>query len=138
MWPHEIPFPSGDEAKSMNEEQIRSYGTSRAYQTRWDKVQLERTTLNADLLEAEAIWGEELKKLFSKVFDLEFELFVCISQYAAIKYPDAASKETIRKIGKEKRDIKFDYLGEKPDDYKQDLIIAIENIETYLKPKLIH
>ena len=138
MWPHEMPFPSEDEAKKMSAEQIQSYGTSMAYQARWDKVQLERTSLNADLLEAEAIWGDELKNLFAKVFDLEFDLFICISQYAAIKYPDEASKETIRNIVKKKRDIRFDYLGGKPDDYKQDLIIAFENIEKYLKPKLIH
>ena len=135
MWPHEMPSPPEYEAINMNDEQKQLYGRSRAYQARWDRVCTERTSLNADLLEAEAIWGDELKNLFSKIFDLEFELFICISQHADIKYPDDASKEIIRNIATKDRDIRYDYLGE-PDEFKKELIIAIEKIENYLKPKL--
>ena len=140
MWPHEMPTPLEDEAKTMSPDQIRFYGTSKAYQARWDKVQKERTALYADLLEAEAIWGNELKNLFKKVFDLEQELFTCIRHYIELINPDADedSKEAIRKIDEKKRDIMYDDLSEEPDEYKQDLISAIEDIEKYLKPKLGH
>lgn len=137
MWPHEIPSPPENEVKKMSDEQIQSYGTSKAYQARWDKVQFERNFLNADLLEAEAIWDDKLKNLFAKVFDLEFELFICISQYTGIKYPDEASKDTIRNTVNKNRDIRFDYLGGKADEYKQEFNDAILEIEKYLKPKLI-
>ena len=124
----------------MSQEQIRFYGTSKAYQTRWDKVQNERTFLYADMLEAEAIWGNELNDLFRKVFDLEHELFTRIRHYIELINPDTgmASKEAIRKIDEKKRDIMYDNRSEEPDEYKQELISAIEDIEKYLKPKLRH
>jgi len=57
MWAYEMPIPSEDESKNKSREHVKFYGTSKAYQARWDKVQTERTSLYADLLEAEAIWG---------------------------------------------------------------------------------
>jgi hypothetical protein len=140
MWAYEMPSPSENEAKIMSQEQIRFYGTSKAYRARWDKVKIERTSLYADLLEAEAIWGNELMNLFKKVFDLEHELFTRIRHYIELINPDAdvASKEAIRNIDKKKRDIMYDNLSEEPDEYKQELISAIEDIEKYLKPKLRH
>ena len=140
MWAYEMPSPPEEEAKTMSREQIRFYGTSKAYQARWDKVQAERTTLYADLLEAEAIWGTELRELFKGVFDLEHELFTRIRHYVELINPDTyeATKEAIRNICNEARDIMYDNLSEEPDEYKQDLISAIEEIEKYLKPKLSH
>lgn len=140
MWAYEMPSPPEDEAAKMAPEQIRFYGTSKAYQARWDKVQAERTSLYADLLEAEAIWGAELKQLFKKVFDLEHELFTRIRHYIELINPDTseAKKEAITKIDNKARDIMYDDFGEDPDEYKKDLISAIEQIEKYLKPKLSH
>jgi len=140
MWAYEMPSPPEEEATKMTREQIRFYGTSKAYQARWDKVQAERTTLYADLLEAEALWGTELKELFKGVFDLEHELFTRIRHYVELINPDTheASKEAIRKIDEKGRDIMYDDLSDEPDEYKQDLISAIEKIEKYLKPKLSH
>ena len=140
MWAYEMPTPPEDEAIKMSREQIRFYGTSKAYQIRWEKVQAERTSLYADLLEAEAIWGIELKQLFKKVFDLEHELFTKIRHYIELINPDTqeASKEAIMKIDKKARDIMYDDLSKDPDEFKQDLISTIEQIEKYLKPKLSH
>jgi hypothetical protein len=140
MWAYEMPSPPEEEAKTMSREQIRFYGTSKAYQARWDKVQAERTTLYADLLEAEAIWGTDLKELFKGVFGLEHELFTRIRHYVELINPDTdeASKEAIRNIDKKARDIMYDNLSEEPDEYKQDLVRAIEEIEKYLKSKLSH
>lgn len=139
MWAYEMPIPPGDEAKDMNQEQIRFYGTSKAYKARWDKVQTERTSLYADLLETEAIWGDNLKTLFKKIFDLEHELATRIRHYLELINPETneASKAAIRKIDKENRDIMYD-LGDNPDEFKQDMLDAIESIEKYLKPKLSH
>lgn len=140
MWAYEMPSPPEDEASKMSSEQIRFYGTSKAYQARWDKVQTERTSLYADLLEAEAIWGTELKNLFNGVFDLEHELFTRIRHHVELINPDTseASKKAIMDIDNKARDIMYDNLSEEPDEFKQDLIVAIEKIEKYLKPKLSH
>lgn len=140
MWGFETPAPPEDEARSMSYEQIRFYGISRAYQVRWDKVKCERTTLYADLLEAEAIWGEDLNSLFKVVFDLQHELFNKIRHHLELINPDVheLSKEAIRKVDAKGRDIMYDLLGEVPDEFKTDVIDAIKKIESYLKPKLNH
>ena len=140
MRAYEMPTPPDDEAKDMSREKLEFYGTSKAYQARWDKVQNERTKLYTDLLEAEALWGSELNNLFKVVFDLEHELFTSIRHYIELLNPDTheASKEAIRNIDKNRRDIMYDDLSEEGDEYKNDFKEGVENIEKYLKPRLTH
>ncbi len=124
----------------MSLEDKRYYGTSRAYQSRWEKVQDQRTTLYADLLEAEAIWGESINDLFKILFDLEHELFVEIRHYLQILDPqtEESHKSEIIKAAGKRRNIKYDSLSQQPDEFKSDMLTAIRNIEIYLKPKLNH
>lgn len=140
MWAYEMPNPPEEEAKIMSREQISFYGTSKAYQARWDKVQEQKTTLYADLLEAEAIWGTGLKNLFQSVFALEHELVTQIRHYLELINTDVKEyrKDAIRKIDENKRDIMYDLSSDEPDEYKKDLLDAITAIETYLKAKLSH
>ncbi|BFM13654.1 hypothetical protein R50072_38070 [Simiduia litorea] len=140
MWPYEMPYPTDEEAKGMDQRQIRFYGTSKAYQARWEKVQDEKTILNTDLLEAEAIWGNRLDELFKKVFTLESELFTKIRRQMEIANPDTdgARREAVSKLDNNSRDIMYDLSTEDPDEFKRDLLAAIATIETYLKPKLSH
>lgn len=140
MWGFEMPAPPEHEASTMSHEQIRFYGTSKAYQVRWGKLQDERKALYADLLEAEAIWGGDLNDLFKVVFNLQHELFIKIRHHLELINPETneSSKEAIRKIDAKSRDIMYDLLDEKPDEYKNDVIRAIKRIEDYLRPKLSH
>ena len=136
IWQHEMESPPDEEKRS--EGFIRHYGLSKAYQARWKKVQSEKTDLHADLLEAEAIWGSELRNPFKKIFDLEHELYSCVLRYLELLNPDTTeeSKEAIQKIHRDKRDIMYDNLSEEPDEYIKDFFAAVEEIERYLKPKL--
>ena len=117
----EMPYPTEDEAKGKSREQISFYGRSKAYQARWDKVQAERTSLYADLLEAEVIWGNELKNLFENVFNLEHELLISIRHSMELGDPDAeeADKKAIRKIDQNRRNILHDDLSDEGDEYKK-------------------
>lgn len=140
MWAYEMPRPPDDESKNMSRERVGFYGTSKAYQARWDKVQAERMSLYADLLESEAIWGDELKKLFKVLFNLEHELFTTVRHYIELINPDTgeASKEAIANIDRKRRDIMYDDLSEEGDDYRKDFQRGVDAIEKYLKPKLHH
>jgi hypothetical protein len=140
LWAYEMPSPTQEKAKSMNNDQIEFYGTSKAYQVRLDKVQTERTNLYADMLEAEAIWGSELNSLFKVVFDLQHELFTKIRLNLELMNPDTrdAQKKAIIKIAGKFEDIIYSHFGDEPDKYKKDLLDAIESIELYFKPKLNH
>ncbi len=124
----------------MSSEKLHFYGISKAYQARWDKVQIEKTALHADLLESEALWGNELKNLFKVIFNLEHELLTCIRHYLELRNPDTdqASKDAIREIDQNRRDIKYEDLGDEGDEFKKELMVGIEAIEKYLKPTLSH
>ena len=74
------------EGKSYD--QIQFEGVSKAYQIRWDKVQNERASLSTDILEAEALWGSDLKELFKDVFRLEKKLYIAIVQYLELINPN--------------------------------------------------
>jgi hypothetical protein len=140
MWGHEMPAPAQNEAQGMSHEKIRHYGVSKGYEARWNKVQEQKTSLCADLLETEAIWGTELKNLFTVIFILENELYTSIRHHLELINPDAhdGTKDAIMKIDANRREIMYDIFGDKPDEYKQDILNAIEPIESYLKPKLNH
>jgi len=143
IWGHEMPHPPKDKEETMTREQIRFYGTSEAYRTRWDKVQTERTSLYADLLEAEALWGVELNDLFKAIFNLQHELLTNVRHHLELIDPDTdeSKKESIRGIRKKKREVMYDELSydenEDEDEYKKEFKEAAKNIEGYLKPKLI-
>ncbi len=136
IWQHEMESPPDEEKRS--EEYIRHYGLSKAYQARWKKVLSEKTVLYTDLLEAEAIWGSELRNPFKKIFDLERELYSCVLRYLELLHPDTTKelKEELQKIHHDKRNILYDNLSEEPDEYVKEFIAAVEEVELYLKPKL--
>ncbi|MCC8996172.1 MAG: hypothetical protein LM517_03760 [Nitrosomonas sp.] len=138
MWAYEMPSPPEDESKNTSREYVSFYGISKAYQARLEKVQAERKNLYADLLESEAIWGDELKNLFQTLFDLEHELSIRVLNNIKLMNPDTkeASKEAIRNFDKKRRDIMYDDLSEEGDDYRKDFQRGVEKIEKYLKPKL--
>ena len=140
IYTHEIPKPPEDKAKSMNPDQISFYGTAEVYQARWSKVQDERVKLYADLLEAEALWGEELNKLFKVIYDLEHELFTYIRRYLELSNPDVNNnrKDAVEKFQQKSRNIMYGDLGDEDDEFWNDVMVGIESIEKYLKPKLSH
>lgn len=140
MYIDEQPSPPEDQIAGMNDEQIRYYGVLNAYQARWVKVKTERAALYADLLESEALWGLSCKVLFQVIFDLEHELFTDIRQYLELTNPqtDQGMKNALEEIRSDYRKIMYDHSGEEPDEFKQDVQSAIDQIEVYLKPKLRH
>jgi hypothetical protein len=140
MFIHEHPEPPEIQRARMNQDQIRHYGERQAYQNRWNKVQDHRLELDADLLEAEALWGGELRnEIFPGLFSLEWELFTAVRHNLEMRDPDGSQdvKEAIRKISnrREEMEVLYDSLN-KEDDFSQKIAAAIAKIENYLKPKL--
>lgn len=138
MWSYEMPKPPAEEQKTMADEDIRYYGTSKAYQARWERVQTERTSLYADLLQSEALWGRSLKDLFNTLFNLEHELLIAIQHYLRVTNPRTSmiEKDAVRKVIEKRRDIMYDDMSDSGDDFKNEFQSGIEAIEKYLKPKL--
>jgi len=138
IWLHEMESPP--EGQQNSQEYIQYYGVPKVYKARWKQVHSKKTVLYTDLLEAEAIWGSELRKPFKKIFDLEHELFNCVDSYLQLLNPDITeeSKEVIQSLRREKRDIMYDQCSDELDDFTSEFFSAIEEAEQYLKPKLKH
>ena len=140
MFNEEQPVPPDDEAGNMNDNQVRHYGVSHAYQARWDAVRAVRVNLDADLLEAEAMWGSELTNLYQTIFNLQHELFNDIRQYLELINPrtQPAMREALVDIRRTQRDVMYDLSGAEPDDYKRELLASIDVIKGHLMPYLMH
>jgi hypothetical protein len=138
MWAEEMPMPAEAEAAKMSRDDISFYGSSRAYQSRWQKVADVRTELQTELLEAEVLWGSELGKRFQALYKLEHELVVAIRSSVTLSDPKAseARKNAVQKRQAAARDITYDELSEEGDEFTKDVVRAIGPIEEYLKPHL--
>lgn len=142
VYPSEMPFPSDDERKTMDQSDVRFYGISGAYAKRWEKVVEAENQLEVDLMEAEAIWGTDLKDHYNELRALIFELLTVVRYTMELRNP---------KISLEKRQITQQLLGQvrdilydlKPnggvddtDVFKREFETAVSTIEAYPKTKL--
>lgn len=136
MWGGEMPYPNAEEVKDMSREQLRFYGLSNAYQKRWDKVTEVRADLQAELLEAEALWGQEIHNRFEPILKLQQELWVAVHFYITVCNPDAPqhTRDAREKAMSKNRDILYDMSGEAEDEFTSDVTHAVRNIEAFLKP----
>jgi hypothetical protein len=139
MFGYEQPAPEKADADKMTYDQIRHYGTARAYQARWDKVNEARAELQTDLLEAEVIWGDVIPKKFSRLFELQVELFSIVQSSLVTMDPNQpqTTRNAYQEIMKTKRDIMYDLSSaDKPDEFTNDVTNAVKAIEEHLMPHL--
>jgi len=139
--PHEMPSPPVEERDEMSSEQQDHYGLAKAYEERWMKITKARERLYPDELEAEALWGDELKLHFKALFDLERELLISVQHYLKSCNPDTAehTKEAIEKKDAKRRDILYDMSDEtqnQADAFQTDIDGALSKITDFLKPRL--
>lgn len=134
----EMPYPEEAKAKHMNDREIHHHGKSKAYHSRIEKVKHARKSLYTDLLEAEALWDNELNTLFDTLYHLEQELIAKIRNHLVVADPrgDEKHKKKTAEKNNQTRDIMFDSLSDEGDEYKLEFTSGVEAIEAYLKPKL--
>lgn len=138
---YEMPHPDEEQANKMSHDEIRFFGLAGAYQARWQAVQEQKTTLYAALLEAEVLWGQELKETFERLYKLEHELHNCIRRYLIQSDPNAMQgrKEAAYKFSQKSRDVMYSGFGDSEEDgdvFYADIVAVIQDIEAFLKPKL--
>ena len=138
MFGNEMPTPTEEEGQRMSAEERRYYGTSQAYQRRWDKVSEVRNELQTELLEAEVLWGKVIYEQFDPLFKLQNELFADVHSYLIVCNPSEheQSREAMSEIRRKRREALYSSLGEQPDPFSDDIEKAIVGIETFLKPHL--
>lgn len=111
--------------------------TSNEYQKRWDGVSNAKNELYTDLIEAEAIWGKDIyENLFTPLLKLQYKLLLVVQDYLGSFSPDISREERLdlQKKKHENWNILFGSPLDIEDKYTQDINIAIEKIESFLKP----
>jgi hypothetical protein len=127
-----------DDHATLTPQQVRSHVMTTAYYNRWTKVQTTRTDLQAEMLEAEVVWGRAIKDKFDPLFVLQKELVADINAYLVAFDPDVSdeTKAEYYAIRRERRTVNFLLPGPRPDPFGEDVDNAIATIESVLKPHL--
>lgn len=129
------PFMSSQEqAAALDEEGIAPQNASTqesraaAYQVRWKRVAAAHVTFSAELLEAEALWGEKITQASNTLLDLIRDLNVAIRQWLSG-----------RDLGPERFDYIYDAVfdGRDESEFTTNLNSAIADMETELRPHLL-
>jgi hypothetical protein len=139
MWVSESPTMPDDNKKSLTREEVLHAGRMGEYEKRWERLNEPRSSLYADLIEAEAIWGPELKKLFDPIYGLQSELRVNLEMHLELVDPNTPQedKDAIAEIEpKKRRRMIYDRLSTDHDDFRRQFEDAVKQIEEYLRPKL--
>lgn len=129
------PFMSSQElAAALSEEGIDPQKASTqesqaaAYQVRWKKIADAHVTFSAELLEAEALWGEKIAQAGKTLLDCVRDLNVAVRQW--LNGRDLSPK-------------RFDYIynaifdGGDESEFTTTLNSAIADMETELRPHLL-
>lgn len=130
--------PPDEERQKMTPEQIRHYGTFKAYDARWNKLAEVRPQIYANMIEAEALWGDEITKLWEKMIDKENDLLIAIQDYLTFINPDIDffDKEHLKPEHRNVRKIVFQ--GSRDDPFKPEFDSRLKELTNYLKDRLKH
>jgi hypothetical protein len=135
------PNASAEKLKEMDDIQKRWLSTYQTYQKRWEPVRTIRAKLDANLLEAEVIWGKEFILKVQPLTQLVNKLFFSIQQFMEVENPNISNDQKLndRDIIKELRKRIF-YNGDdkdENDEYWTSFKTAINEIEKTLKPHIV-
>ncbi len=101
-----------------------------AYQQRWNPLQEARLKLDVDLLEAEALWDDALKPAEKALDDCIARLFVTLRV-------ELEHRRKPRQIPSPDRASFILYAGaEDPDQFAEQVALAVKAFDVALKPKL--
>jgi len=93
VFTYEYPKFSNDQINDMRQNEKRYQEMHYVYQKRWDNVIAIKPMLREAILESQVIWGEDLRKIYEKIFTLEFNIHNGMAGYLeAIKNDDDTKK----------------------------------------------
>lgn len=140
MFGSELAIPPADRAEAMSDDQKRFFGLRGAYIARLKAGEDAWAAIQPDLLQAEALWGEDVKSRFRALLKLDNELRSFIEAHLAGQDPDLPEfrKESYIRLNRNRRDILYDIGSlDEPDDYDSDLRNVVAEIEAELRPRLL-
>lgn len=136
----EQPPPPDEVAANMNELQKRHYGIVKAYEDRLQKLTIVRDELDAELLEAEALLGNDLLMAFEGIFGLQTILQTTVFYYLSACNPaESPASRRIYQESYEKRGgvLYRTFSPDEPDEFRDQVHAEIRRVESILKSHLL-
>lgn len=108
------------------------------YNKEIEKVNKANNLMRANLLEAEAFWGEEINRLFDPIEELRREVESAAIYRINVIEGDTESKLFSQKMLENTRPVFYSLIdSQQPDGYSNELEKSVKKIEGYLREKLI-
>lgn len=137
MFGSEMANLTEEEAEKMNTEEIHHYNLQKGYERRWDFISKAKVNLEPALLEAEVLWGKNIRDKFSKLFHNESVLAGNLMSYFYSTDPKRSRHYKEKEEAMNKRDaIIFAMADEKKDSFYQGLLRDVNEIEDFIRPYL--
>jgi hypothetical protein len=124
---------------SGREERDRRFlGTCTAYDKRFQLVTENRRDLDVTLLEAEALWGADIKSLVKPLYDKGWKLYAFIETHLMSIDPgqDAEYRRSYAEIVRAQPNIMYRADSADEDDFAIEFKQHLTNVERYLRAKL--
>jgi hypothetical protein len=124
-----------EKLKDLSQREREWHALAQAYQRRWELVPAAKAKLDANLLEAEVIWGPAIRTKLHPLNRLMGELLFALQDHLEAQNPNIHYESPGRELAK-KRDETLYGIGE-ADTFKQQLDEVIRNIESELRPHIV-
>jgi len=121
--------------KELSQREREWHALAQAYQRRWDPVPEAKAKLDANLLEAEAVWGQEIRAKVNPLNGLIGELVFAIQDHLEARNPNGDYESPGAELVKKRRET-LSGLGE-ADRFKQQVDEVIRGIENDLRPHIV-
>lgn len=122
---------SGADLDSIKSEEFSRHGTRAAYALRWNRIRDALSDMDADVLEAEVLWGQELRETLKPIDEITTSLYLAMRQE-----PRLSSELRPGVRDRELQDVLFGVTNE-TSPFTSRVEQAIRRAEAYLRPKLI-
>jgi hypothetical protein len=129
----EMPDPPEGHPAAASEAEKRSYGVSQAYEKRWEHVRKAHIDIEAELIEAEVLWGAQIREKFWGLFAVEQGLYVNSLVYLDHINPENRERRTPEEASANRLIL---YATGSDDDFYKRLQDSIVTIESELKRHL--
>jgi hypothetical protein len=121
----------------LSPEEKKWHALVEAYQKRWNPIHEAMTTVDANTLEAEVVWGSSVEIKVKEIRKLVGELRWAIGDYLESQNPNVVQGQRNPDTLKERMDVLYARGSVDRDPYQQKLENAVRAVEDQIRPKFM-
>lgn len=131
------PELAQEKLKELSEREREWHSLAQAYQKRWAPVAAAKAKIEANILEAEVVWGRDILTKAEPLNKLIGELFWALQEHLEVMHPNYRNEKPEPEEKRKRREIMYEFGDADKDEYKKQLQKLIADIECELKPHIV-